>query len=77
MLNSLLNNFKKRNNSTHDENQYLNTIEYIIDNGKLITGRNGNVYTIIGCPMHFSLENDILIKAVLFLFMTSGKVHRI
>ena len=60
MLNSLLNNFKKRNNSTHDENQYLNTIEFIIDNGKLTTGRNGNVYTIIGCPMHFSLENNIV-----------------
>ena len=60
MLNSLLNNFKKRNNSNHDENQYLNTIEFIINNGKLISGRNGNVYTIIGCPMHFSLENNIV-----------------
>lgn len=60
MLNSLLNDFKKRNNIFHDENQYINTIEYIIKNGKLVNGRNGNVYTIIGCPMHFTLENDIV-----------------
>jgi len=60
MLNSLLNNFKKKDNNYHEENQYLNTIDYIINNGKSITGRNGNVYTIIGCPMHFTLTNNIV-----------------
>ena len=60
MINSLLNDFKKINGIYHDENQYLKTIDYIIKNAKLITGRNGNVYTIIGCPMHFSLENNIV-----------------
>ena len=58
MLNSLLNDFKKRKNIYHEENQYLNTIAYIINNGSLVNSRNGNVYTIIGCPMHFTLENN-------------------
>lgn len=60
MLNCLLNNFKTRNNIYHEENQYLNTIEYIINQGKCLNGRNGNVYTIIGCPMHFTLENNVV-----------------
>ena len=60
MLNYLLKEFKILNNITHDENQYLNTIKYIIENGSLINSRNGNVYTTIGCPMHFNLENNII-----------------
>lgn len=50
----------ERNGKNHDENQYLNLIQYIIENGVLINGRNGNVLTVIGCPMHFNLlENTI------------------
>lgn len=60
MLNILLNNFKERNNEKHDEYQYLNTVEYIINNGSSVIGRNGKVFTIIGCPMHFNLENNII-----------------
>lgn len=60
MLNTLLNDFKKRNDIYHEENQYLNTIEYIINNAPLTNSRNGNVYTIIGCPMHFTLTNNKL-----------------
>ena len=60
MLNYLLKEFKNLNNINHDENQYLNTVKYIIENGNLINGRNGNVYTVIGCPMHFNLENNII-----------------
>tara|TARA_Y100000816_G_scaffold276561_1_gene245841 strand:+ start:392 stop:1309 length:918 start_codon:yes stop_codon:yes gene_type:complete len=60
MLNTLLNDFKKRNGIYHEENQYLNTIEYIINNAPLTNSRNGNVYTIIGCPMHFTLTNNKL-----------------
>lgn len=61
MLDFLLNNFKKdKQNNLHDENQYLNLISYIISNGKMIEGRNGNVLTVIGCPMHFDLTNNIL-----------------
>ena len=60
MLNTLLNDFKKRNDIYHEENQYLNTIEYIINNAPLTNSRNGNVYTIIGCPMHFTLTDNKL-----------------
>lgn len=50
----------ERNGKNHDENQYLNLIQYIIEKGVLINGRNGNVLTVIGCPMHFNLlENTI------------------
>ena len=50
----------ERNGKNHDENQYLNLIQYIIENGVIINGRNGNVLTVIGCPMHFNLlENTI------------------
>jgi thymidylate synthase len=60
MLNYLLKDFKNIENYFHDENQYLNTIKYIIENGSLINSRNGNVYTTIGCPMHFNLENNTI-----------------
>ena len=44
----------------HDENQYLNLIEDIINDGILVNGRNGNALTVCGSSMHFSLENNIL-----------------
>lgn len=44
----------------HDENQYIGLIEDILDDGTMITGRNGNVKTIIGSAMHFDLRNNTL-----------------
>jgi thymidylate synthase len=41
----------------HEEYQYLNLLNDIIKDGSMETGRNGNVKTIIGSAMHFSLED--------------------
>lgn len=61
MLKDILNNIKKdKEGNFHDENQYLYLIKYIIEQGTLIEGRNGNVLTVIGCPMHFNLENNTI-----------------
>ena len=75
MLNYLLKDFKNIENYFHDENQYLNTIKYIIENGSLINSRNGNVYTITGYPMHFSLENDII--PIITTKKVAIKTHRV
>ena len=45
---------------SHDENQYLNLINDIINEGTIITGRNGNVRTVIGSAMHFDLTNNTI-----------------
>ena len=42
----------------HPENQYLNLIEQIIDNGTWEEGRNGKTLSIFGTAMHFSLQNN-------------------
>ena len=60
MLARVLENQKKRKGIKHDENQYLNLIEDIINYGSLVKGRNGSVLTVIGSPMHFNLENNII-----------------
>ena len=44
----------------HDENQYLNLISDIINEGEMIVGRNGLTKTVYGSAMHFSLENNTL-----------------
>lgn len=44
----------------HDENQYLNLIKFLLEKGTLVSGRNGNVITSIGCPMHFDLTNSTI-----------------
>ena len=46
--------------SKHDEYQYINLIKHILDYGTMIEGRNGNVLTIYGSAMHFSLENNVI-----------------
>ena len=46
------------NNS--EENQYLDLIRNIIENGDYIKSRNGNVYSIFGNMMRFSLENNTI-----------------
>ena len=48
---------KSRNNTYHEENQYLNLISDIIEHGSVDAGRNGNTKAVFGSAMHFSLEN--------------------
>ena len=57
MLKSLCAKNKCRNNTIHDENQYLNLISDIIEHGTYEEGRNGNTKVVFGSAMHFSLEN--------------------
>ncbi len=42
----------------HEEYQYLNTLENIVENGFWEEGRNGKTKSIFGHSMRFSLEND-------------------
>ena len=44
----------------HYENQYLQLIKDIIDEGSLETGRNGNTYAVVGSSMYFSLKNNTI-----------------
>jgi thymidylate synthase len=44
----------------NDEQQYLNLINNIINNGVLETGRNGNVKSIFGVTMRFDLTNNTI-----------------
>lgn len=44
----------------HEEQQYLQMIRDIIDNGDLVKGRNGNTLAMIGGSMRFSLENGTI-----------------
>ena len=44
----------------NDEQQYLNLINNIINNGILETGRNGNVKSIFGVTMRFDLTNNTI-----------------
>jgi thymidylate synthase len=50
---NIFNNIKQR---SHEEYQYLNLIENIIENGHLEEGRNGNTKSIFGNSMRFSLK---------------------
>ena len=63
MLKKIINNNKFRHNCSnniHDENQYLNLIEDILDENEEFIGRNGTTYAIFGCAMHFCLNNNLL-----------------
>ena len=54
-----------------DEQQYLNLISNIIDNGIFEMGRNGNVKSIFGVNMRFDLTNNtipFLILDIVLLF---------
>ena len=55
-----LNKYKNReqNGQKHEEYQYLNLLQDILDEGHLEKGRNGNTKVVIGSAMHFSLENN-------------------
>ena len=58
MLKKALNSIKYKNNNYHEENQYLNLIEDIIDTNEEFVGRNGKTLSVFGSAMHFSLENN-------------------
>lgn len=57
MLSRILNNNKYRNNKFHEEYQYLNLIDDILQHGSLEHGRNGITKMIYGSAMHFTLKN--------------------
>ena len=44
----------------HPEEQYLNLVNELLEEGNIETGRNGNTYCNIGSAMYFSLENNII-----------------
>ena len=52
--------FKNMNKYSHEEYQYLNLIENIIDNGVMEEGRNGKTLSIFGNSMRFSLANGTI-----------------
>ena len=54
-----INKHKNRDTSQpkHEEYQYLNLIQDLLNEGKLEEGRNGKTLRGIGAAMHFSLEN--------------------
>jgi thymidylate synthase len=63
MLKKTLINNKQRYNfchDIHDENQYLNLIEDILEANEEFVGRNGSTYAIFGCAMHFNLDNNVV-----------------
>ena len=60
MLKRSLESIKIKNELKHDENQYLNLIQDIIETNETFNGRNGKTLAIYGSAMHFSLENNTL-----------------
>ena len=60
MLKKTLNVIKNKNGTFHDENQYLNLIEDILENNEEFIGRNGTTLAVFGSAMHFSLENNTI-----------------
>lgn len=54
-----INKHKNRDTSQpkHEEYQYLNLIQDLLNEGKLEEGRNGKTLRGVGAAMHFSLEN--------------------
>jgi len=52
---NIFNAIKERN---HEEYQYLNLLENILENGHLEEGRNGNTLSMFGNMMRFSLKDD-------------------
>ena len=60
MLSRACESIKHRNNSYHEENQYLNLLDDILSNNSEFIGRNGKTLSIYGSAMHFSLEHNKL-----------------
>ena len=60
MLKKALLSLKERNDSFHDENQYLNLIQDILNEGIIVNTRNGFTKAVFGSAMHFSLEDNTI-----------------
>ena len=58
MLKNTVKSAQIRNNSIHEENQYLNLIDDIMTHGFEEEGRNGKTKAVFGSAMHFSLEDN-------------------
>ena len=59
--NSISNNiFNNMQNYRHEEYQYINLIENIIENGEWEEGRNGKTKCIFGASMRFTLKNGTI-----------------
>lgn len=58
MLKKMTNVNKNKNGTFHEENQYLNLISDILQEGTLEQGRNGKVKMIFGSAMHFDLSDN-------------------
>ena len=50
----------QRTYGDHYENQYLQLIRDIIEEGTMETGRNGKTCVVVGSSMYFSLENNVI-----------------
>lgn len=53
-----MNNTNNTNNTNSEEKQYFDLINNIIDNGDFIKSRNGNILSIFGNMMRFSLQDN-------------------
>ena len=60
MIKKICQETKMRKNILHDENQYLNMIETIIEENNEFIGRNGKTLSIFGGVMHFDLTDNKL-----------------
>lgn len=63
MVRFILNMLKRTLQKTygdHYENQYLQLIRDIIEEGSMETGRNGKTCVVVGSSMYFSLENNVI-----------------
>ena len=60
MLKKSLESIKYKNNIYHEENQYLNLIDDILEENNEFEGRNGKTLSIFGSSMHFTLSNNII-----------------
>jgi thymidylate synthase len=58
MLSRACESIKYRNNTYHEENQYLNLLDDILSSNTEFIGRNGKTLSIYGSAMRFSLENN-------------------
>ena len=58
MLKRATESIKYKNEFYHEENQYLNLIEDILEENSEFNGRNGKTLAVFGSSMHFSLENN-------------------
>ena len=59
---NLIHNKQRNDNSNdiHDENQYLNLIEDILEVNEEFVGRNGKTFAVFGCAMHYCLDSNVV-----------------